>query len=62
MMLCIAMLAITGILSMIKGMETWLVIVAPLIILTEFSLFLYVVGILSSEPEYLQSSPDLESA
>ena len=60
MTLSIAMLVISFVLT-IEGMDAWQVIVTPLIELTEFAWFLYVVGVLRTEPEYLQSSPDSES-
>lgn len=61
MLLFIAMLALSIPLSFNEGMQPWLTVMTPLINLTEYAFFLYVVGVLTSEPDYLQM-PDPENS
>lgn len=61
MAICITLLALSFPLTFNENMQPWLIITTPFVELTEYALFLYVVGVLASEPDYLQL-PDTENS
>ena len=56
MAVCIATLAVSFVLALSKDTHTWMIIVTPMAELAEYAFFLYVVGVLTSEPDCLHLS------
>jgi len=61
MALCIAAIAISFVLALNKDTHAWLIIVTPMVELAEYAFFLYVVGVLTTEPRYLKLSESDEN-